>query len=412
MNAGWADYFVAAIRVTLSAQSNVIHKKQKGVPVSTLNILVRQTCENPKVIIKEQGTMKLNEIVERENLSILTNIINRDVTGAFFSDLISDAMGQAHPGNLWITAQSHKNIVSAANLLDISAVIVPGEESIPQDSIELANRFRVVILSSTQAVPELARRFVNLGLKIKAESRYQEMLQEIMQTCASMEEPCVMYTSIFEAVENNDSDAVEKFLTQGISVNTEDETGATPVHWAAFHNLLELVELLVAKGANIYGHDHDGWTPLHWAKSRKMMEFLISQGADVNTRCQFGQTPLHLLSMSNYPDVIRFLISKEASVNVNEALGKTPLHFAASKNNGEIVEILISHGAQVDAKDNDGKTPLHMASAKGHKEVVEILARHKADCTMKDNDGKTPVDYARERNHKSLITFFHKKKGA
>jgi predicted transcriptional regulator len=109
--------------------------------------------------------MKLQEIIDRLALNVLTVTDERDVTGVFISDMLSDVMSSAQPGNLWLTVQSHKNIVSAANLVDISAVVVTYSKKVPDDTIELANRFHVIILSSPLSTFELATKLVEAGIK-------------------------------------------------------------------------------------------------------------------------------------------------------------------------------------------------------------------------------------------------------
>ena len=109
--------------------------------------------------------MKLKEIIEKLSLYSLTNLEDKDVSGVFISDMLSDVMSSAQSGNLWLTVQTHKNIVSAANLIDISAVIVTNGKIVPQDTIELANRFHVIILSTALTTFELTGKLVNIGLK-------------------------------------------------------------------------------------------------------------------------------------------------------------------------------------------------------------------------------------------------------
>ncbi len=109
--------------------------------------------------------MKLQEIIDKLSLKPLTKIENRDVNGVFISDMLSDVMNSAQPGNLWLTVQSHKNIVSAANLVDISAVVVTYNKPVPADTVELANRFHVIILGSPLATFELATKLVEAGIK-------------------------------------------------------------------------------------------------------------------------------------------------------------------------------------------------------------------------------------------------------
>jgi serine kinase of HPr protein (carbohydrate metabolism regulator) len=111
--------------------------------------------------------MKLTEIIKKLNLSELTKIEEKDIEGVFISDMLSDVMGAAQPANLWFTVQTHKNIVSAANLVDIGAVVVTHNKKVPKDTIELANRFNVIILSSDLSTFEIVSKLIEIGLKPK-----------------------------------------------------------------------------------------------------------------------------------------------------------------------------------------------------------------------------------------------------
>ena len=108
--------------------------------------------------------MNLKEIIEKLSLVALTNIENKEVSGVFISDMLSDIMSSAETGNIWLTVQTHKNVVSAANLIDIAAVIVTNGKKVPEDTIELANRFHVIILSSPLSSFQLASKLVDAGL--------------------------------------------------------------------------------------------------------------------------------------------------------------------------------------------------------------------------------------------------------
>ncbi len=108
--------------------------------------------------------MNLKEIIEKLSLVALTNIEDKEVSGVFISDMLSDIMSSAETGNIWLTVQTHKNVVSAANLIDIAAVIVTNGKKVPEDTIELANRFHVIILSSPLSSFQLASKLVDAGL--------------------------------------------------------------------------------------------------------------------------------------------------------------------------------------------------------------------------------------------------------
>lgn len=109
--------------------------------------------------------MKLQEIIVKAGLEALTKIEERDVESVFVCDMLSDVMTHADPGTLWLTGQTHTNIVSAANLVDISAVVITMGKEIPQATIDLANRYNVIILSSELQNFQLMSRLIELGLK-------------------------------------------------------------------------------------------------------------------------------------------------------------------------------------------------------------------------------------------------------
>ena len=109
--------------------------------------------------------MQLKEIIEKLNLKPLTNVDDREVDGVFMSDMLSDVMTGAKAGALWITVQTHSNIVSAANLIDIAAVVVSQGKTVPEATIELANRYHVIILSTTLSNFEFAGKLIEIGVK-------------------------------------------------------------------------------------------------------------------------------------------------------------------------------------------------------------------------------------------------------
>jgi hypothetical protein len=92
----------------------------------------------------------LNDLKERLNYTCLSGEewLGRSADGAYVSDLLSDVMGKAQPGMLWITSQVHKNIVAVASLKELSAIIVVNERKVDQEVLEQAKSEEVVILAS------------------------------------------------------------------------------------------------------------------------------------------------------------------------------------------------------------------------------------------------------------------------
>ena len=111
--------------------------------------------------------MTTQELSEKIRLKPLSSFDDRDVDGVFVSDMISDVMAGAKSGNLWLTVQTHKSIVSAANLVDISAIVITSAKEVPQETIDLANKYNIAILSTDLPTFDVVGELYALGVKSK-----------------------------------------------------------------------------------------------------------------------------------------------------------------------------------------------------------------------------------------------------
>ena len=70
--------------------------------------------------------MKVKELVDKLGLKVLAggNGLDREIDGCYISDLLSDVMGNAQEGNIWITLQTHKNVMAVASLKEMSCIIL------------------------------------------------------------------------------------------------------------------------------------------------------------------------------------------------------------------------------------------------------------------------------------------------
>ena len=87
--------------------------------------------------------MKVRELVEKLNLTVFSGHsgLDADIKGGYTSDLLSDEMGNSDEGMVWITLQTHKNIMAIASLKELSAVIIvkglaPEEATLAQSNEE------------------------------------------------------------------------------------------------------------------------------------------------------------------------------------------------------------------------------------------------------------------------------------
>lgn len=70
---------------------------------------------------------------------------------------------------------------------------------------------------------------------------------------------------------------------------------------------------------------------------------------------------------------VKLLISKGAEVSAKDDYGQTPLHRAVLMGHRDVVEFLVANGASIDPKDNAGRTPLHYAAWAGQRDAAQLL---------------------------------------
>jgi serine kinase of HPr protein (carbohydrate metabolism regulator) len=111
--------------------------------------------------------MTTKDLIEKIGLKPLSKFDYREVSGVFVSDMLSDVMANAKSGNLWLTVQTHKSIVPAANLVDVSAIIITSSKQVPPETVDLANKYGIAILSTELPIFELVGKLYGLGLGAK-----------------------------------------------------------------------------------------------------------------------------------------------------------------------------------------------------------------------------------------------------
>lgn len=68
--------------------------------------------------------MKLEDLISRLGAERLAGEAGAEFHGCYISDLLSDVLAHARPGVLWVTIQTHHNVISVASMKDIAAVLI------------------------------------------------------------------------------------------------------------------------------------------------------------------------------------------------------------------------------------------------------------------------------------------------
>jgi predicted transcriptional regulator len=108
--------------------------------------------------------MKVKEIVDSLGLKVFSGAegLNCEVVGGYASDLLSDVMGHANEGQLWVTLQTHKNVMAIASLKELSAIVlVKGFEPEP-DCLSQSNIEGIPILGTEEEAFEITGKIYNL----------------------------------------------------------------------------------------------------------------------------------------------------------------------------------------------------------------------------------------------------------
>lgn len=108
--------------------------------------------------------MNVKELVEKLNLNIVAGAdgLDQEIDGGYSSDLLSDVMGHAEAGMVWITLQTHKNVMAIASLKELAAVVlVKGFQPDP-DMLEKAQEEGIPVLSTELSAFEINGLIYNL----------------------------------------------------------------------------------------------------------------------------------------------------------------------------------------------------------------------------------------------------------
>lgn len=81
--------------------------------------------------------MKIADLVAELKLTVYSGGkgLVREIKGGYVSDLLSDVMGNAQEGQVWVTLQTHKNVLAVASLKDLAGIILVKGAKPDQDTI-------------------------------------------------------------------------------------------------------------------------------------------------------------------------------------------------------------------------------------------------------------------------------------
>jgi predicted transcriptional regulator len=111
--------------------------------------------------------MRLGEIVKMLGLEILTDKegLEEEIAGGYASDLLSDVMAHSAKGSLWVTLQTHQNIVAVAALKELGGIVLVNGRRPDAEAMAKAHQEKVAILTTPLAAFEVAGQLYQAGLR-------------------------------------------------------------------------------------------------------------------------------------------------------------------------------------------------------------------------------------------------------
>jgi serine kinase of HPr protein (carbohydrate metabolism regulator) len=102
--------------------------------------------------------MKVSDLVDKYNLKVFTahGNLDRDIAGGYVSDLLSDVMGNAAENEVWVTLQTHQNVMAIASLKDLAAVILVKGLEPDEDTLERGREEDIPLLGTSMTTFEMA----------------------------------------------------------------------------------------------------------------------------------------------------------------------------------------------------------------------------------------------------------------
>lgn len=108
--------------------------------------------------------LRVRDLVATLQLEVLSGSkgLDREVTGAYVCDLLSDVMGNSKEGQIWITLQTHKNVMAIASLRDLSAVILINACKPDANTVTQSERENIPMLGTKAPAFEIAGKLYEL----------------------------------------------------------------------------------------------------------------------------------------------------------------------------------------------------------------------------------------------------------
>jgi ankyrin repeat protein/urea transporter len=201
-----------------------------------------------------------------------------------------------------------------------------------------------------------------------------------------------------------------KYILNEENVNYYDYDIRTPLHLAVEKENNDIVELLLSKGASINIKDNFGNTPANLANTKNYLKSFFITNKDKNIKetdtINMIQTyDYTFLNININQELYTLLSTKLINEKDNKIFQPFLLCGLASINDLENIRKLHSYGIELIQYDYDRRNALHIAAANGNVIVLNYLIHYanQWDISEIDNWGNSPLYEACINNHENCV---------
>lgn len=208
--------------------------------------------------------------------------------------------------------------------------------------------------------------------------------------------------------------AVNELVKEGFNMNTQDESGLTPLLTAVIRGHCDIVEVLLRHRVYTTVFTAGGQTALHIAIDRSRLDIisvLLRGGALTSIRNAQGFTALyHAVRQGRgigEATVVQALLNGGASVCEGGIKRLTALHLAVQAGHTKCVRLLLDAGATPGhCRNEEGVSPLFLAIRQGYTPIANLLIPRLTDRQIEmhhTNSGNTALTLAIHKQHREVV---------
>ncbi|KAM3909838.1 ankyrin repeat and SOCS box protein 10-like isoform 2-T2 [Leptodactylus fuscus] len=208
-------------------------------------------------------------------------------------------------------------------------------------------------------------------LYVSASRGHTECLQLLLRKGAHVDFAPGGESALHGACENGHNECVRLLLRYGANPNLQSQDGLHPLHYCKTPESYHCAKLLLQYGAHVNSRSEDEeLTPLHMAARHALLDHVdlyLRHGAAVDKRDVQGETPLSAAcsppqsgagQLDSYYKVCQRLVESGADIHTRDNDQQSPLHLACKSANPQTVQLLLERGAEVNAMSYSGNTAM------------------------------------------------------